>query len=182
MEKQIDISRLEKVEESQSQNDFQEQEVSADKVFFEWEGMEYEHEEKSFKFFLVAGLISLVVLAYLIYTKDWFMVPIVFIMDGLLYFYSRKKPRTLRYRVTKLGIFIDNYFYPFSEMHSFWLIYNQKVKALNLVSLKKYLPVFTISLENIDPLKLRNFLKTILPEQEKRGEVFVDKLLRLLKM
>lgn len=155
---------------------------NADKVYFAWDGVEYQKQDRGIKWFAIAIVISLAVLGYVIYTRDWFMVPAVFIVDFLFFLYQKRKPVTRHYQFTRLGLFVDDLFYPFDEMHSFWIVYNEKVKMLNLMFLKKYIPVFSVYLNDIDPLKIRNFLKDILPEQEKRGELFVDKLLRILKI
>jgi hypothetical protein len=182
MEKQLDIAKPNNREETVSDAVKSEDSQRYDKVYFEWDGMEYEFQDKSLRWFAIAGLISLAALAYVIYTQDWFMVAVVIIMDGLLYFYSKRKPMERHYQITRIGIYVDDTLYPFETMHSFWVVFNQNVKTLNFVFLKKYLPVFTVPVTSVDPLKLKAFSKKFLPEQERREELFADKLLRYLKI
>lgn len=126
-------------------------------------------------------VIVLIAAGLLVWIRDWFTIIILLIVTGVLFWYTKSThPKKVTYKITPLGIYADTHFYPFSEIHSFWVIYNEKVKTLYVAFLKKYLPPLIIGLENTDPVALKAVLLRRIPEQEKRTENILDKIVRVI--
>lgn len=148
----------------------------------EWEAPEYNEYSRDWRFYLLTAVIFLLVLAYSIYSRDWFMVGIVMLIAIFFYWYPSIKPKKASYKITQLGFYVNDRIYPYAELHSFWLLINQNDNKLNLIFNKKYLPQLSLLLLDVDPVTVRTVLSHYIPEQENRTESVADHLLRLLKL
>lgn len=156
--------------------------LTKDTVLLAWQSTK-EVREKDKKWFFLVGSVILFPIAYSVWTKDWFILIIIAILLPVLYFHSKNRTvENAAYKITPLGVYENEKFYPFAEIHSFWIVFNEKVRTLNIIFMKKYLPQLTIDISNIDPLKIRAVLGKKVPEQEKRGESMVDYLIRLFDL
>ena len=152
----------------------------SEKDLFSWNGPSFVQNERTIRWYLVAALVILGIIGYSAWQRDWFMIGIVVVVSGILFWYTHAMvPQNVSYRLTPMGIYVDSKSYPFSEMHSFWIVYKQNVKSLYIVFRKKYLPALVINIEKLDPLVLKGYLLKKLPEQESRGESLVDKFTRM---
>ena len=147
-----------------------------------WDASEYRTYERDWKWYAIVAAVSLGIIGYSIYTKDWFIIALVIVVDVFLFLYSKKQPRMFHYRVTQLGLYVGEHFYPYSEIHSFWLSLREKERKLNVIFMKKYLPQLTILIDDIDALQVKTILGKYIPEQENRSETIVDFFLRILKL
>jgi len=154
---------------------------SKDDIMFSWESLNFERRERDLKWYLLVGFSLLVFIGYSVWSSDWFVIGIILIVTAIAFWYFRSvKPEKISYQITPLGITAGDRTYPFSEIHSFWIIYKQNAKHLNIVFIKKYLPALTINLGDADPVSIRTVLLSKIPEQEKRDESLADKLVRML--
>lgn len=153
----------------------------SNKVVLSWDAPNFQKNDKTIKWYLVAlGLITLLI-AYSAWQRDWFVIVITIIVSAVLFWYIHSvNPRNVGYRVTPIGFYVDEKFYPFSEMHSFWMVYNESVKNIYIAFNKKYLPSLIINVEAVDPIILKGYLLKKIPEQEDRGESLADKLTRVI--
>ncbi len=162
-------------------DDKAENEKLSEKILFSWEAPSFKSSDKTLKWYFIASFIILAIIVYSAWQKDWFIIGIVVIVSAVMFWYIHSvTPNNVNYKLTPMGVYVDDRFYPFSEMHSFWMVYNQNVKNLYIAFIKKYLPTLTINLENIDPVIFRGYLLKKIPEQEKRGESLIDKLTRVI--
>ena len=156
-------------------------EALASKELFSWEASSSSEKPKSKKWYAIALIVISVVIAYSVWQKDWFIIIITILVSAIMFWYIHfADVAKTYYKITPMGIYVDEKLHPFSEIHSFWMVYNQRVKVLYIVFTKKYLPTLNISLENIDPVSLKSFLIKKIPEQEKRGETLADKITRTI--
>lgn len=152
-----------------------------DTVLLSWESLSFEKKAKDYKWYLVACIIILIAIGYLIWQKDWFTIGIVVVVSAVLFWYVKTtKPQKVTYKLTPLGLYANERLYPFAEIHSFWIVYNQSVQNLYIAFTKKYLPSLVINLGEADPITLKNILLRRIPEQEKRTENTIDKIVRLI--
>lgn len=152
-----------------------------DTVILTWEAQSFEKKAKGYRWYLVTSGLILIAIGFLVWQKDWFTIVILLIVSAILFWYVQTtKPQTVNYKITPLGIYANDRLYPFSEIHSFWLVYNEKVKNLYLAFTRKYLPTLVINVGEVDPISLKNVLLRRIPEQEKRGENLVDKIVRIV--
>jgi hypothetical protein len=155
--------------------------ITKDDVIVAWDSLSFERKSRDYRWYLAALLVVLFAIGYSIWTQDYFFAVIVVIVSAVSFWYLKTvKPQKIHFEITPMGINAGTHFYPFSEMHSFWLVYNENVKNLYIAFTKKYLPSLVIGISNIDPVNLKAILLTRMPEQEKRGETMVDKIARVL--
>lgn len=153
----------------------------SDKVVMSWEAPNFNKGDRTFKWYLVAGLIILALIGYSAWQRDWFVIVITIIVSGVLFWYIKTiHPTNITYKITPIGIYVDQVFYPFDEIHSFWIVYNEKVKNIYIAFRKKYLPTLVISIEGVDPVLLKGYMLKKIPEQEGREESLVDKITRVI--
>lgn len=156
-------------------------EMISDKEIFSWIAPNFTREHKDPKWFITAAVIILAAIGYSVWQQDWFVIGIIVIVSAVMFWYVFSvHPRDVSYKITPMGIYVDDRLYPFSEIHSFWMIYNNNVKTIYFALIKKYLPTVVVSLENVDPLLVKGFLLKKIPEQERRGESLVDKFTRVV--
>jgi hypothetical protein len=147
-----------------------------------WQAPEFNVHSRNWIYYLITAIAFLAVVAYSIYFRDWFIIVIAVVLAGFFYWYPTLKPRIANYKISQLGFYVNDRIYQYSEIHSFWILVNQKENKLNIIFNKKYLPQLSILLDKIDPLTAKTILGKYIPEQENRTESLVDKLMRLLKL
>lgn len=156
-------------------------EVEALQGSITWEAPNFERAEKGIKWYLLVSAILLAAVGYSVWQRDWFFIVIILIVTAVAIWYLRSvKPVNTSYRIDQQGLTVGNHLHPFSEIHSFWIVYHKNAKNLNIVFIKRYLPALSINLGDTDPVLVRSFLATRVPEQETRGEGMIDKLIRVL--
>lgn len=156
--------------------------LTKDTVLLSWQSTK-EVQKKDLKWYSLVGFVILFPVIYSIWVQDWFVLIIITIILPVIFFHQKNRGIiNASYKITPLGIYENEKFYPFSEVHSFWIVFNQRVKTLNVVFMKKYLPQLSIDISNIDPLKIRAALSKKIPEQEKRGEGLIDYLIRIFDL
>lgn len=139
--------------------------------------------ERNSSWFVYFGVIVALMLGWFGYQRDWFVMGIIVITSIVLLVYIlKKKPETSHCTITKMGINVGEHFYPFSSLHSYWLVFHKKANVLNLVFLKRYVPALQIDLGDLDPVQVKATLAPHLPELEKHGESFADRIIRLLNL
>lgn len=148
---------------------------------FSWQAPEYEHFEKHPKWYWVMGGILLAIVIYAIATNSILMA-ITFILIGMLgYIYAEREPRTIQMEINPDGIKVDNYFYEFDDIRSFWIFYEveEGLKILSLHSKKTFLPHIHIPIGNANPILIRETLINYLPEIRQELTI-IDRLERLI--
>lgn len=153
----------------------------AKKTVLSWKAPSFKKSERTTKWYLIAGLIVACLIAYSAWQGDWFIIVITIIVSAVMFWYVHTvNPTEVSYRITPVGLYVDDKFHPFAEMHSFWMVYNDTVKNVYIAFRKKYLPSLVVNTENIDPVLLKGYLLKKIPEQEGRDESLVDKLIRAI--
>ncbi|MDD5489552.1 MAG: hypothetical protein PHP25_02645 [Candidatus Moranbacteria bacterium] len=138
----------------------------SEETSFSWEAPEYEHSEKPPKWYWVMGGVLLAIIVYALITNSILMA-ITFILIGMLgYVYAERQPRTIKMQITPDGIKVDDYFYEYDDIRSFWIFYEieEEIRILSLHSKKTFLPYIHIPIGNANPIKIRETLLQYLPE------------------
>lgn len=157
------------------------QTASKDTALYSWDALSFEKKAKDYRWYLIAAVIILVAIGLLIWQRDWFTIAILVIVSAILFWYVRtQRPKTVTYKITPLGIMAGERLYSYSEIHSYWLVYNEKVQNLYFAFTRKYLPTLVVGLGKADPVRIKSILSRRLPEQAKRTENLVDKLVRII--
>ena len=155
--------------------------ASKGEIKMKWETDEFSYYEKSRIWFLIGGVVFLLIIGYFTITNQ-LITALTFLLLGVtVYIFSLKRPRKITCSITYQGISVDNVTYPFSDLESFWIFYEPpEFKVISLKNKKPYLPLIQIPFGEEDPMRIRQILLESLPEDEQE-EPFSDKLARYLR-
>ena len=149
-----------------------------------WDFKEFQEYKRGLVWYIVAGGISLGLLIYSATTANFLFALIIFIGVVTFAFGSFQEARKIPFTIFQDGIVINEAFYSFDDLRSFWLVYNPpEVKTLYFETsniLKGELP---IPLEKQNPVRIREILLSYLKEDlDRDDEAFIDALRRTAKL
>lgn len=150
------------------------------KILHSWRAPEYEVYEKSSRWYLVAGIFTLLMVTYALYNNGPIMA-ITFILIGIVgYIHLQKDPRVITFSITSKGVIADKEMYAFENMRSFWIFYDPPhTKTISLHTKASMLPFIHIPLKDEDPVQIRELLIQEVPEI-KQDPSLVDAIERVL--
>jgi len=154
------------------------------KVLMEWVFPEHEKKERGPLWYLI-GITVLAVTVVISFVSGNFLFAVFLILFALIIFLDIKRPTLeVDFKICEEGIVLGSRFYEWSEINNFSLVYRPpEVKNLYLELDKKLSPEISISLEEQDPVKVREILNDYLEEDlERKDESFFDRLSRWLKI
>jgi hypothetical protein len=152
-----------------------------DSLSFSWKALEYEHHEKHPKWYWVTGGLLLAIVIYALIT-DSILMAITFILIGMLgYIFAEREPRTIQMEINPEGIRVDNYFYGYEDLKSFWIFYEteEEIRVLSLHGKRTFLPHIHIPIGDTNPIIIREVLIHYLPEI-RQELTLLDRLERLI--
>ncbi len=177
----ITAPKIEAVNLAKPETTQTEAENTTPEALLSWVAPSFGYKDKNIAWVLAVVVVFLGLVGYFIYSRDWFSVGVIAVVGVVLFWYVAKvRPSETEYSISDMGVTAGQHFYPFSDLHSFWLVYNNKLQTLNVAFTKKYLPSLTINISTVAPQDVKDLLARHIPEQEKRGESFIDRLIRLI--
>ena len=153
------------------------------KLLLEWQAPEFIKHEKSQNWFIGAGIAVLALIAYALYTNSATMAIVFIVLAGVYYLTHNQQPKRLSIKVTQLGVYVDQVFYPYNMINAFWIVYNPPVvRTLNLRLSGKGAGKLTLQLDEQNPVDVRTLLAKEIPEVEGQQETLTELLIRVLKL
>jgi len=152
------------------------------KPLAEWTCPEFVKYRKNKSWYQILWVILVLLIIFAIF-KGGFLPVVTFVLMGIVvYVYSKKEPRKIHFKIVNKGIWFNEKFYDFTELKSFWILYEPpELKTLNFLTEKKLPGIITFQLGDQNPVKIREILLEFLPEDEKRKESLADKAARAVK-
>jgi hypothetical protein len=149
-------------------------------ILHSWRAAEFEVYEKSGRWYIIAALFILALVAYALLTNSPIMA-ITFILLGIVGFiYSQKPPRSVTFAITTKGVLADKELYLYENIFSFWIFYEpMHTKTISLHTKASMLPFVHIPLGKEDPVALREMLLQNIDEI-KQDPSLIDTLERVL--
>jgi len=94
---------------------------------------------------------------------------------------AKKKPQTGNFQVSPLGAKINDSFYEYHDIKSFWLEYNSQnnIKEISFQLKRWYMPFIKIPIGDQNPVQLRSILVEFIPEME-HEDTLIDMVSRKL--
>ncbi|KKQ45453.1 MAG: hypothetical protein US63_C0016G0004 [Candidatus Moranbacteria bacterium GW2011_GWC2_37_8] len=171
---------IHKQQSAADQENIEEPQQNIGEILHTWRAPEFEVYEKSARWYLIGAVFISLIVAYALYTNSPIMA-ITFILLGIIGFiYLQKDPRIVNFAVTTKGILADNQLYDFENIYSFWIFYEEpNIKIISLHTKASMLPYVHIPLHGEDPVKLREFIISYIPEI-KQDISLIDTLERVL--
>ncbi|MFA5211414.1 MAG: hypothetical protein WC414_02830 [Patescibacteria group bacterium] len=140
-------------------------------VLHEWSIPEYNENQRPKSWLIFMLLLAVLLIFYSIFTDNYLFILIITLFSIIIFLQSIQKPIILPFKITRLGISINNKFYKYGELRDFFIIYNPKeeVKMLffETTGLK---PRLRIPLVDEDPTQIRKTLLNFLEEDLKQED------------
>lgn len=146
----------------------------------EWEVAEYEQHERGMRWHVIMTILGFLLVGYAIFTQNFLFALIIILFAIIIFLQSHQEPHIIMFKITDLGVILNNRFYSYSEFSDFYVIYNPpEVKTLFLETESSFRPRIRVSLLNQDPNEVRFTLRQYLAENvEKEEEPLSDKVAR----
>ncbi len=175
---------MEKNDQNQGNNSPQEEVMDAGLAAYSWETWEFLPHLRSKRWYIVAGIITALLIVYSLWTANFMFAIIVLMIAVIFLALDLRKPARIQVHITDLGIVVDDKFYSFEEVKDFSVIYAPpEIKWLYVSFQKGWLPMLTIPLEDADPILVREALLPYCIENiERSEESLTDMMRRLYKL
>ena len=131
-----------------------------------WSAYEYENKERGPYWFLLPGIVALLLIILGVFAQSYFFIAFVALAFTVLIMYSRRAPQMIAFAATQEGVRIGSKFYKFSDLKSFWVFNTPEVKELSLETEKTITPFIRLPLGDPSAEEIKNFLRDFLPEEE----------------
>jgi len=151
-----------------------------------WEAPEYFIHKKGFLWYFVLVLLTGALIFVSFKFKQWILIGVIFSSFLIVIQYSLKKPKIKKFTLGEKGIRAGGRVYYYSQFSSFWIkeerFGKEETKAsLNLLPIKKFLPVVVIPIERENDSKIiKTKLNKYLPESAKKIDI-IDQLMNKIK-
>ena len=107
--------------------------------------------------FIIGGLL----------TQNYLFAILALLVAITLIMLSVREPKEIAFAITARGVRIDDRIYEYDNLKSFWIFYDPPHhKELSVESKKVFMPYIKLPLESTDPVQMRRFLKTFIPERK----------------
>lgn len=151
---------------------------------FVWDIPEYEENIRPKTWYIFMFVLALFFVSYALFTSNYLFSLIIILFSIIIFLQSIQKPIVVPFKITSLGIVLNNRFYKYSEFKDFYIIYepkeNLKMLFLETNGLK---PKLRIPLLEMDPNKIRKTLENFLEENlEIEDEPLTDFVARKWKL
>ena len=160
------------------------QEVSAQVVdpgqSFSWQASEFIHHQKSAGWYMVLGLLVVVLIIAAVITKQWFSIAVFAPMTAAVVVYASKEPRILSYRLDSHGLSIDNKPNPYSRFKSYSVLKDTGWHMIDLDPTQRFAPRVSIIFDNDDLDKITAILDTKMPRVDREPD-WIEKLTRSIR-
>ncbi len=155
----------------------------SEKVVIHWEAPEYIQQEKNRKWYLIAATVVLIVAIIAAISDNITLALAILVFAGVYYYIqTQHPPKYITVRITEMGIYVSDMYFPYQSIKAFWIIYENGIKTLNLRILNRYHSDVVIQFDDQDPAQVRNYLISRIPEWEGKHASATDIFLQLLKL
>jgi len=148
----------------------------------EWESTEFVPYKKDWRWYVIAIVLAVFILAYAIYAKQWLFGVTIIILLVAIFVVDRAKPKLLKCRVDATGLTINESKFTYDQLKLFWFHQAEGKLYVNLLSTSRMLPPISLTIPADYQDRLRTALSKTLPESDANKDNFVDKLGRILKI
>ena len=153
------------------------------KLLLEWQAPEFVRQAKNKNRYIMAGILTLCLIAYALYTGAATMAIVFIVLTGVYILTHNQEPKRVSVKITQMGIFVGSVFYPYNMISAFWIVYNPPViRTLNLKVLGKTLSKVTIQLDEQSPVDVKALMIKEVPEMEGQQETLSETLIRLMRL
>lgn len=132
-----------------------------------WETPEFVTTVKTRTWYGALFGIAAIIVLLMVWLQNYTAVVFFVLSAFMVYVYSKKLPRSLKFGVTGRGVLVGDRTYLYEDLRSFWIFYEKGVQSeLSLQSNKMVMPYIHIPLGQTNPARVHVLLSQFLPEQK----------------
>jgi hypothetical protein len=131
-----------------------------------WSALEHEGKEKTNDWYWTLGIVSILGVGISIYYGNYLFAIFIILAAIILVYLAIKPAEMMQYEITKEGVRINSYLYPFNHIKGFWIEQSFGISKLIIESERFFMPVLVIPLQNVDASDVKDFLEDKIPEKE----------------
>ncbi|MCR4280219.1 MAG: DUF5673 domain-containing protein [Candidatus Komeilibacteria bacterium] len=149
-----------------------------------WAIPEYEQYDRGRLWYIIAGIVAALLLVYSFFSANVLFGLIIVIAGVTIFLMDRQRPALIDLHLTTKGIIAGQKFHDYTEIKSFYIIYNpEEIKKLFLEFHSVLKPRLNIELDDQNPNEIRTLLKQYIEEDlEKEEEPLSESLGRMFKL
>lgn len=146
-----------------------------------WTASEFIEHQKPAGWYLsvVVGSIVLSVLVYLL-LRDIFTVVVVALAALMFAVVGARRPRSLAYSISQVGIQVADKLFTFEDFKSFSVIEEGAMDAIHLVPLKRFMTPITLYFPPEQEDQIVNTLSAYLPYEDRKRDA-IDRLMKRVR-
>jgi hypothetical protein len=159
--------------------------MEGEPLSFQWEIDESIKHPKSKRWYIIASIVTSLLIIYAIWESNYFFALILLLSFGLVVFYDNEPPRKVLFKIQYDGVEVGKRFYEFETISNFFIIYKPKegVKRLYFQFKNPIKGRLSIPLNDEDPVEIRNYLLLYLDEDlDKENEPLSEGISKILKL
>lgn len=163
-------------------NDLTRENIAIGRVVYQWTINEYEKGNRSRRWLIVMSVLGVAMVAFAIATANYLFALIIILFGIVLYLHELQEPLTVPFALTDVGIILGKKFYRYSEIKTFWIIYNPPLSKTLYFSLDNLIRHrLQVPLLDYDPRPIRDHLAQFMEEDlDQEEEPLTDQWARLL--
>lgn len=145
-----------------------------------WTASEYIHHAKSPTWYVVFGIVMLIIIGIAIKVGAWTFVLLAVVMTIALAAVATRKPKEMHYELSDVGLRINQNFYPISDFRAFGVANDGALYYITLIPTKRFMPAVTIYFEEKDGEQIVDILGAFLPMQQIEPDL-IDTFMRRIR-
>ncbi len=137
-------------------------------IEYAWEAPEFEFKEKNKYWYWFVGIIALFLIGVAIYFENYLFGFLILIGGFLMFRLSNKEPLILHIEASDHGVKIDEEFFPYNEIHAFWIGENKNNEPILLIATNKPItPIISVRIHpEIELMEMREYLLQFIDEHK----------------
>ena len=152
-------------------------------VFFSWKFPEFPQYKRDQSWYVWAAVVVILLLIYSVFAVN-FLFGLITIISALIILMFHRSHNEVEFKITEDGILVNAKFYDYKDIKNFYIIYEPPaVKTLYFEPKSFFSPRIPISLENKNPVEIREILRKYLEEDlDRENEPLSDQTSRMFKL
>lgn len=137
--------------------------------------------ERTKHWYVTAGVIVFIVVAYAIFTSAWTLAIVSVLAGGMYALIHDHTHPTSSIELHESGVLLDNEFVRWDQLAGFWFVHTPRYVELRFVP-KRGAKRMVIQTGALDPAQLRMILGQRVPEFTNKRESLIDIFIRICKL
>ena len=145
------------------------------KTWIEWDAAARPFRRKNRSFYTTIIIIIALVSVIALLAGEFLLIGALLAFLFLIYVLNFVEPESVHYKITSQGITIQDHFYHWNELDSFWLSERDGFKLLNILTNIRFPGVLILVLGNVNEEDIKNICARYLPFHEIAPKSMMDK-------